>query len=106
MKALTICCAVLLLATTPAFAQGVNGDTTPRYDVHVEDAPARAFFEGLVADSSVNVVVHPEVKGRVTISLKQVTLEEALEAAREMYGYDYRPMGNGYMILPATVQTR
>ncbi len=74
--------------------------------MHVEDAPAKAFFEGLVADSSVNVVVHPEVKGRVTISSKQVTLEEALEAAREMYGFDYRRMGNGYMILPATLQTR
>ena len=100
--------AALLLATGVAFAQV---DSAPRYDVQVEDAPARAFFEGLVADSSVNMLVHPEVKGRVTLSLKQVTLLEALEAARDLYGYDFRPVGNpahgrGYMVLPATVQTR
>jgi MSHA biogenesis protein MshL len=96
--------AVLLLMSGTLFAEAADG---PRYDVHVEDAPARAFFEGLVADSAVNVVVHPEVKGRVTLALKQVTLIEALEAAREMYGYDFRPMGsNGYLILPATLQTR
>jgi MSHA biogenesis protein MshL len=102
MKALTTFLATVLLLAGTAFAD----EGTPRYDVHVDDAPARAFFEGLVADSAVNVVVHPEVKGRVSLTLKQVTLEEALDAAREMYGYDYRKMGNGYMILPATVQSR
>jgi MSHA biogenesis protein MshL len=100
-RLLQILSTALLLAIGPAF-----GQDAPRYDVHVDDAPARAFFEGLVADSSVNVVVHPEVKGRVSLSLKQVTLVEALEAAREMYGFDYRPLGNGYLILPATMQTR
>lgn len=101
-RLISLLAAALLLSAGAAYAQG----DAPRYDVHVDDAPAKAFFEGLVADSDVNVVVHPEVKGRVSISLKQVTLEEALEAAREMYGYDFRRMGNGYMILPATVQTR
>lgn len=101
-RLITLIFAALLLSAGTAIAQG----DAPRYDVHVDDAPAKAFFEGLVADSSVNVVVHPDVKGRVTISLKQVTLEEALEAAREMYGFDFRRMGNGYLILPATIQTR
>ena len=57
------------------------------------------------------MLVHPDVKGRVSLSLKQVTLVEALEAARDLYGYDFRPMGSspegkGYVILAATVQTR
>ena len=52
------------------------------------------------------MLVHPEVKGRVTLRLKQVTLEEALEATRDMYGYDFRPIARGYMVLPATMQTR
>lgn len=115
-RLIPLLCAALPLLTGPAFAQGASvPDDAPRYDVHVEDAPARAFFEGLVADSPVNLLVHPEVKGRITLSLKQVTLEEALDAVREMYGFDYRPLGGGssaragtrgYMILPATVQTR
>ncbi len=52
------------------------------------------------------MLVHPDVKGRITLTLKQVTIEGALEAARDLYGYDYRAMGNGYLVLPATVQTR
>jgi MSHA biogenesis protein MshL len=110
MKRLTkLLSTALLFATGAALAQ--DADPAPRYDVQVEDAPARAFFEGLVADSSVNMLVHPDVKGRVSLSLKQVTLIEALEAARDLYGYDFRPMGSspdgrGYLVLPATVQTR
>jgi MSHA biogenesis protein MshL len=95
--------AALLLIATTALAQSVEA---PRYDVQVEDAPARAFFEGLVTGSPMNMLVHPDVKGRITLKLKQVTLVEALDATRELYGFDYRPVANGYMILPATLQTR
>jgi MSHA biogenesis protein MshL len=97
--------ALLLVALLPVCAWTAD-DAAPRYDVKVEDAYAPAFFQGLVAGTPINMMVHPDVKGRVTLSLKQVTLEEALEAVRELYGYDYRLMGNGYLVLPATVQTR
>jgi MSHA biogenesis protein MshL len=98
----------LLLLTAAAGAQEPEA---ARYDLQVEDAPARAFFEGLVVGTPVNMLVHPDVKGRVTLSLKQVTIVEALEAARDLYGYDYRPMGNGpttngYVITAPAVQTR
>jgi MSHA biogenesis protein MshL len=107
MKALIKLLSTALLLSGSAVAQVGTDAGSVRYDVHVDDAPARAFFEGLVADSSVNMMVHPEVKGRVTLTLKQVTLDEALEATRELYGYDFRRVGsNGYLILPATVQTR
>jgi MSHA biogenesis protein MshL len=104
----TTVAALLLSSTLTAGADALATavEDLPRYDVKVEDAPARAFFEGLVSGSSVNIMVHPQVTGRVTLSLKQVTLTEALDAARELYGYDYRPMSSGYLILPATVQTR
>jgi MSHA biogenesis protein MshL len=94
----------LLVFTGAATAQ--ETDTAPRFDFHVEDAPARAFFEGLVVGTPVNMMVHPDVKGRITLSLKQVTLPEALEAARDMYGYDYRPMSHGYVIMAPAAQTR
>ena len=97
----------LLLFAAMASAQDANKDSAEaRYDFQVEDAPARAFFEGLVVGTSVNMLVHPDVKGRVTLSLKQVTIGEALEAARDLYGYDYRPMANGYVIMAPAVQTR
>jgi MSHA biogenesis protein MshL len=95
--------ALLFLTAHAAFA---DEPSAPRFDIRVEDAPARAFFEGLVDGTSTNMVVHPDVKGRITISLKQVTVPETLNAVRDVYGYDYRPIANGYMVLPATIQTR
>jgi MSHA biogenesis protein MshL len=104
MKRLMKILSLTLLITAAAGAQ--ESDNAPRFDFHVEDAPARAFFEGLVVGSPVNMMVHPDVKGRVSLSLKQVTLIEALEAARDMYGYDFRAMSHGYVISAPAPQTR
>jgi MSHA biogenesis protein MshL len=78
----------------------------PRFDVNVEAAPAKAFFEGLVDGTPYNILVHPDVAGRVSLKLRHVTMEQVLDAARDLYGYDYRKVATGYMVLPATLQTR
>ncbi len=76
------------------------------FDVDVADAPARAFFEGLVEGTRYNVLVQPEVTGRITLRLKHVTLEQVLEAVRDLYGYDFRRTSAGYLILPAAIEAR
>jgi MSHA biogenesis protein MshL len=80
--------------------------TEERFDVNVVDAEARDFFMGLVAGTDRNLIVHPDVKGRVTLTLKAVTLPEALDTVRDVYGYDYRRTGGTYVVLPATLQSR
>jgi MSHA biogenesis protein MshL len=77
-----------------------------RFDVNVMDADAREFFMGLVTGTDSNLIVHPEVAGTVTLTLKQVTLPEVLETVRDVYGYDYRRSGAAYIVLPATLQNR
>src|SRR3970282_1950957 len=39
-------------------------------------------------------------------NLKDVTVLEALDTLRELYGYEYRVQGNRITVLPITMQTR
>jgi MSHA biogenesis protein MshL len=78
----------------------------PLFGVDVTGAPASVFFEGLVESTPYNILVRPDVTGRVTMSLKNVTLQQLLDAARDLYGFDYRGTAAGYLILPAALQTR
>lgn len=98
--------AALLLCAAAAFTTAARAADEPRFDVSVAEAPARAFFEGLVDGTPYNVVLEPGVAGNVTLKLRNVTVEEALDAAREAYGYDWRRMPGGFVIVPATLQTR
>lgn len=77
-----------------------------RFDVVANQLPAREFFLGLVTGTTQNIMVHPEVTGYITLNLKNVTMNQALDAARDLYGYEYRRTSYGYEILPAQLQTR
>jgi hypothetical protein len=46
------------------------------------------------------------VTGNITANLKDVTLFEALDAVRELYGYDYKVEGTRIYIRPLTMQTK
>ena len=72
----------------------------PRFDVAASDMPAKEFFLSLMEGAGKNIVVHPEVTGTISFSLRNVTLEEVLSAVRDSYGYDFAKTDYGYKILP------
>lgn len=77
-----------------------------RFNVAFNNVPARQFYSSIVTGTRYNILVHPEVQGNVSANLKDVTLFEALDAVREMYGYDYKVEGTRISIRPLTMQTR
>ncbi|OYO27984.1 pilus (MSHA type) biogenesis protein MshL [Janthinobacterium sp. PC23-8] len=77
-----------------------------RFNVAFNNVPARQFYNSIVTGTRYNILVHPDVQGTVSARLKDVTLFEALDAVREMYGYDYKVDGTRISIRPLTMQTR
>lgn len=78
----------------------------PRFDLAVSNAPASQVFMALASDSPYSMLVSPEVTGNVTVHLKNVNVREALEALRELYGYEFRFQGTRIYVQPNTMQTR
>ena len=77
-----------------------------RFNLAFNNVPAAQFFNAIVAGTRYNMLVHPEVSGTISANLKDVTLFEALDAMRELYGYDYKVEGRRIYIKPLTIQTR
>lgn len=77
-----------------------------RFNVSFNQVPVQQFFNSIVAGTRYNMLVHPDVTGSISANLKDVTLFEALDAVREMYGYDYKVEGTRIYIRPLTMQTR
>ncbi len=77
-----------------------------RFDLVINDAPANQVFMGIVSGTRYSMLVHPGVKGSISVNLKDVTVFEALDAIRDMYGYEYRVEGSRIFIEPMALQTR
>lgn len=88
-----------LVPQTPAQVQR-------RFDLVVQNAPAREIFMGLGMSAGENVVLSPQVSGTLTLNLHHVTMEEALRAIRAAYGYQYEFQGRQIVIYPPEPETR
>lgn len=77
-----------------------------RFGVTFNNVPAQQFFMGIVSGTRYSMLVHPDVSGAISVNLKDVTLFEALDAVREIYGYDYRLEGTRIYVRPIAMQTR
>lgn len=76
-----------------------------RFNLSFNNAPATQFFMGIVSGTRYNMLVHPDVTGTISAKLKDVTLFEALDAIREIYGYEYKVEGARIYVKPPGLQT-
>ncbi|WP_293999849.1 pilus (MSHA type) biogenesis protein MshL [Sphaerotilus sp.] len=77
-----------------------------RFDLTVNQAPAAQVFLQIAAGSPWQILLSPEVSGAVSLSLRDTTVLDALDAMRELYGFHYRISGQRIYVQSNTVQTR
>ncbi|AZQ86403.1 pilus (MSHA type) biogenesis protein MshL [Colwellia sp. Arc7-635] len=76
-----------------------------RLEIAASGVAADQFFAAIVDDSPYSIAVHPDVSGTITLNLKDVTLDEALEVIQSLYGYDIRREGRIIQVYPAGIRT-
>ena len=81
-------------------------DAEKRFDLSVMGAPASQVFMALVTGTRYNMLLPPELSGTISVKLKDVTIKEALDTIRELYGYEYKIQGNRIFIQTNTLQSR
>lgn len=77
-----------------------------RFDLVVSEAPANQVFLGIVSGTRYSMLVPADVQGSISVHLKDVTVFEALDAIRELYGYDYKVDGTRIFIRALAMQSR
>jgi MSHA biogenesis protein MshL len=83
-----------------------SAGTEPRFSLTVNKAKASEVFMGMVTGTPYSMLVHPDVTGTLTLNLKNVTVPEAMEAVRALYGYEYEVQGKRIIVPSPAMQTR
>lgn len=96
----------VMSALTPQLSVPQANTQTKRFDIVVNGIDAEIFFAGLVEGTPYNMVVHPDVRGKISLTLKDVTLQEVLEITKDIYGYDFEEKGRLIKVYPSGLQTR
>lgn len=87
------------------------------FDLVVNDAPIAQVLSGLVAGTEYSIMLKPVsaqssaasgdvLETRVSLNLKNITLFQALDALRDVYGYDYTLDKQRILVQPAQLQTQ
>ena len=77
-----------------------------RFSLTLAGATPELLFMALLNDTPLSVAVDPAVKGPMSVTLKDVTLREALDLLRELHQLEYKVIGRHIVVLPAAMQTR
>lgn len=98
--------AVLDTALLPPLVLDTVKPAEARFDITVQNAPVSQVYNAIVVGTPFSMLVPPELTGNVTLNLKSATVRDVLDAMRDLYGYEYKVVGNRIYPQPNTMQTR
>jgi len=114
---------LLLPSINSLVSKAPSRATEQRFDLVVNDAPIAQVLSGLVAGTEYSILLKPVshqpvfasgggtpptevLETRVTLNLKNITMFQALDALRDVYGYDYTVDKQRILVQPAQLQTK
>ncbi len=77
-----------------------------RVSLSLNNVPARQFFLALTSGTDYTMLVHPGVTGTLSARMKDVTVTDALDAIRDMYGIDYEITGKRILVKMPELETK
>ncbi len=96
----------LLPPLTVAQPKVDKGQLEPKFDLTVNNTSAKEVFAAIGSGTHYNMLPLPGVDGNITLNLKDVTIFEALDTIRALYGYEYKVEGKSIYIQPVSLQIR
>lgn len=96
----------LLPPLTIAMPKASTKRLEQRFDLVINNAPANQVLMGIVSGTRYSMLIHPDVTGSISVNLKDVTVFEALDSLRDLYGYEYKVDGSRIFIESPAMQTR
>jgi MSHA biogenesis protein MshL len=76
------------------------------YTLSFREADIREILTVLSKKSELNIIVDPDVKGEVTVDLKEVMITKALDCLLNPLGLEYKKEANFIRVSPVKMQTR
>ena len=95
MRAL-LCAALILMLSVPAAAAPGRG---PLVSMELRDVELKEVLRAIGQEHSINVIIDEGITGKVTVSLRDVPLWDALDSILLSKGYTYRIQPGGLVII-------
>ena len=94
-----------LLSSVGGFTPVVSSTAQQTFNVVASDVDVRPFFDALVDGTPYSVAVHPAVNGKISLTLKEVGLDDVIKIITRMYPLDVFREGKVVQVMPAQMKT-
>lgn len=96
MKRAALIVILFIIVATPALAARDRG---PLVSVELRDVEIKEVMRAIGQEHGINIIVDDSITGKVTVSLRQVPLWDALDSILKSKGYTYRIASGGVVIV-------